>query len=163
MVCLVISSSGCSTPRYLSSRTIRANPLAGTLKLFRRPQVSERTWSTLRRYGLADQYKRDCHNCCERIRQTVSENPDAELIYALSELAYVEAKKAEKKGQVSLALNQYGIALTNGYDYLFSDDLKTTRNPYDPLFRAACDLYNQSLADTLRLLCNGNQLEPGQT
>ncbi len=163
LLCFLISQSGCATPRYLADRKLPANPLAGTLKLFHRPEVSERTWNTLRRYGLAERYKRNCHQCMEKMRETVSDNPDAELIYALSELAYVEAKKAQKKGQTSRALNHFGIALTNGYDYLFSDDLKNTRNPYDPLFRSACDLYNESLEDTLRLLCEDNRLEPGQT
>ena len=60
-------------------------------------------------------------------------------------------------------MNQYGIALTNSYDYLFSEDLQITRNAYDPQFRAACDLYNESLEDTLRLLCRENKIEPGHT
>ncbi len=162
---ITATQSGCSSPRYLSNRSVRANPLTTTLNLMRRqgPQVSERTWSTLRRYGLSEKYKSDCQKCFAQIRDAVNANPDAELIYALSELAYVEARKAEKNGNVSHALNHYGIALTNGYDYLFSEDLSATRNPYDPLFRAACDLYNESLEDTLRLLCKENQLEPGQT
>ncbi len=60
-------------------------------------------------------------------------------------------------------MNHYGVALTNSYDYLFSDDLKDSRNEYDPQFRAVCDLYNESLEDTLRLLCKSNQIKPGQT
>lgn len=161
----LLSLSGCYMPRYLDSRKVREHPMATTLNLFRKsgPEVSERTWSTLRRFGLAEKYKDNCIHCCEKIRQTVSENPDAELIYALSELAYVEAKKAEANGQTSQALNHYGIALTNAYDYLFSEDLTSTRNPYDPLFRAACDLYNQSLEDALRLLCGNNRMQPGNT
>ncbi len=91
------------------------------------------------------------------------ENPDAELIYALSELSYVEGKKAERAGNFSDALNHFGVALTNSYDYLFSDDLQMTRNEYDPQFRSVCDLYNESLEDTLRLLCEDNRIAPGET
>ena len=93
----------------------------------------------------------------------IRENPDSELIYALSELSYVEDKKSELRGDSLAALNQFGFALTNSYDYLFSKDLDVSRNPYDPQFRDACDLYNESLEDTLRLLCSENRLEPGQT
>jgi pimeloyl-ACP methyl ester carboxylesterase len=157
--------TGCTTTKYLSNRSVRDNALSNTLKLVGRkgPQVSERTWNTLRRFDLEDHYKADSDNCFELIRQRVNEHPDAELIYALSELSYVEGKKAERAGKISDALNHYGIALTNSYDYLFSDDLSTTRNEYDPQFRSVCDLYNESLEDTLRLLCSDNKIEPGQT
>jgi len=163
VLCLVVS--GCAGPRFLAERKIRENPLTATLQLVgpRGPQVSERTWNTLRRFDLEDNYKRDWNECFATIRQRINEHPDAELIYALSELSYVEGKRAESLGQDSDALNLYGITLTNSYDYLFSEDLELTRNPYDPQFRAVCDLYNESLEDTLRILCQDNHLEPGQT
>lgn len=164
-ICLCMTASGCASTSYLSNRSIRDNPLTDTLKLVgpRGPQISERTWDTLRRFGLADQFKSDSHTCFDTIRQTVADSPDAELIYALSELSYVEGKRAERRGDMLTALNQYGVALTNSYDYLFSKDLTITRNEYDPQFRAACDLYNESLEDTLRLLCSENKLAPGNT
>ncbi len=127
------------------------------------PEISERTRNTLRRFDLEDRYESDSVKCFDHIRKRVNDHPDADLIYALSELSYVEGKKAERQGHVSDALNHYGIALTNSYDYLFSDDLGATRNEYDPQFRAVCDLYNESLEDTLRLLCSDNKIEPGQT
>jgi pimeloyl-ACP methyl ester carboxylesterase len=162
---LVVLTGGCTTTKYLSNRTIRENALTDPLKLVghKGPQVSERTWDTLHRYGLEDQFKEDCAVCFAHIRELVRATPDAELIYALSELSYVEGKKAERRGDALTALNQYGVALTNSYDYLFSEDLQITRNAYDPQFRAACDLYNESLEDTLRLLCRENKIEPGHT
>ncbi|WP_246146845.1 esterase/lipase family protein [Rubripirellula lacrimiformis] len=162
---MVACLAGCVTPSYLSSRKIRDNPLTSTLHLVgpKGPEISERTWNTLRRFDLEDRYQTDSRVCFEHIRQRVAENPEAELIYALSELAYVEGKKAERAGRGSDALNQYGVALTNSYDYLFSDDIGTSRNYYDPQFRGACDLYNESLEDTLRLLCEENRIQPGQT
>ncbi|MGB7323564.1 MAG: alpha/beta fold hydrolase [Rubripirellula sp.] len=165
MAVLVLLQSGCATPTYLTNRKFRDNALTQTLHLVGRkgPEVSERTWNTLRRFDLEDVYQNNHNVCFVQIRNRVRENPEAELIYALSELAYVEGKKAEKAGRNSDALNQYGIALTNSYDYLFSNDLGTSRNFYDPQFRGACDLYNESLEDTLRLLCKENQIKPGQT
>lgn len=165
MCVALLCGGGCATTNYLAPRSIRENALTAQLKLTGRqgPEISERTWDTLRRFGLEGSYKDDHNVCFEHIRETVANTPDGELIYALSELSYVEGKKAERRGDVYAALNQYGVALTNAYDYLFSEDLKITRNPYDPQFRDACDLYNESLEDTLRLLCSENKIEPGQT
>lgn len=162
---IVVCAGGCTTTSYLSSRAIRENALTSKLNLVssKGPQISMRTWDTLRRFGLEDEFKADCNRCFNHIREVVGETPDAELIYALSELSYVEGKRAERRGDSLTALNQYGVALTNSYDYLFSSDLKITRNEYDPQFRAACDLYNESLEDTLRLLCSENKIAPGHT
>ena len=164
VVCVALCT-GCATPSYLSNRSVRENALTSSLKLVgsKGPQISQRTWNTLRRFDLEDRYKENSDKCFDHIRERVNEHPDADLIYALSELSYVEGKKAERSGDASDALNHYGIALTNSYDYLFSDDLNTTRNEYDPQFRAVCDLYNESLEDTLRLLCSDNNIEPGRT
>lgn len=157
--------TGCTTTQYLTDRKIRENPLTTSLNLVspKGPEISERTWNTLRRFDLEGRYKDNSNRCFAHIRERVNEHPDAELIYALSELSYVEGKKAERAGNTNDALNHFGVALTNSYDYLFSDDLGTTRNEYDPQFRAVCDLYNESLEDTLRLLCQENNIQPGQS
>lgn len=161
----LVFACGCTTTSYLSSRSVRENALANSLNLVSKqgPEISERTRNTLRRFDLEDRYREDSEKCFDHIRKRVNEHPDADLIYALSELSYVEGKIAEREGRGSDALNHFGIALTNSYDYLFSEDLDTTRNAYDPQFRAVCDLYNESLEDTLRLLCRDNQISPGQT
>ena len=162
---LVTCSSGCITANYLADRKVRENPLASALDLTSRsgPQISQRTWNTLRRFDLDDRYKEDCDKCFDHIRRRVHDHPDGDLIYALSELSYVEGKKAERIGDVNDALNHFGVALTNSYDYLFSADLANSRNEYDPQFRAVCDLYNESLEDTLRLLSSQNKIQPGET
>ncbi|WP_372896948.1 esterase/lipase family protein [Stieleria sp.] len=165
LILLLCLSGGCSTARYLTARSVRDNPLAAQLRLMTRqgPQISERTWNTLRRYGLRDGYDQDAHVCLKKIQTTLRDNRDPELIHALAELSYVEGKKAETKGDQSDALGHFGVALTNSYDYLFDEDLSETRNQYDPQFRATCDLYNESLEDTLRLLCEEHHIKPGQT
>ncbi|MGB7347701.1 MAG: alpha/beta fold hydrolase [Pirellulaceae bacterium] len=165
LTCFSLSFTGCRSARYLSQRSARFNPLTETLALVKPtgPEISERTWSTLRRYGLEEQYNHHCRNCVDKIRLVCDQNPDPELIYALIELSYVEGKKSQQAGRDSDALNQYGLALTSSYDYLFSDQLDPVRNRYDPQFRAVCDLYNESLEDALRLLCKDNKLVPGKT
>ncbi len=165
LVLCICLTSGCTSTRYLSLRDVRNNALATSLGLSAKdgPEISERTVHTLRRFALEDRYHADAGRCFAHIRKRVNEHPDADLIYALSELSYVEGKKAELEGRLGAALNHYGISLTNSYDYLFSEDLENTRNAYDPQFRAVCDLYNESLEDTLRLLCTDNKIEPGKT
>jgi pimeloyl-ACP methyl ester carboxylesterase len=162
---LIAGPTGCSHTRYVTARSVRDNPLATPLRLMTRkgPQVSERTWNTLRRFGLREDYARDANLCLDKIRRTIGSDRDPELIHALAELSYIQGKKAESNGQNSEALGHYGVTLTNSYDYLFARDLSETRNQYDPQFRATCDLYNESLEDTLRLLCKDNQIRPGQT
>ena len=165
LLAAVLVSTGCQSTRYLSLRRERENPLAAPLQLmtFKGPQVSERAWSTIRRYGLHEGYQEDAEMCLAKIRQTISENRDPELIHALAELSYVEGKKAEARDRAGDALGHFGMALTSSYNYLFAPDLDESRNLYDPQFRATCDVYNESLEDMLRLLCKENKIRPGQT
>lgn len=165
VLALLISGTGCAPARYLSARAVRDNPLATQLRLMNRkgPQISQRTWNTLRRYGLQGGYAEDAQVCLQKIHVTIRENRDPELIHAMAELSYVEGKNAEAGDRQSDALGHYGLALTNSYEYLFSEDLSETRNQYDPQFRATCDLYNESLEDTLRILCKEHHIRPGQT
>ncbi len=167
MTCLSVGISGmtgCATTRYVASRSNRENSLENHLSLLNRsgPKVTPRAWNALKRFGLLDIYTERGGDSLLDIRKAIDDTNDAELIYALSEVAYVEGKRSERAGKSSEALNFYGISLSNSYDFLFSEDLETERNHYDPQFRNACELYNESLEDTLRLLCSDNQLRPNQ-
>ncbi len=86
---------------------------------------------------------------------------DSELVYSVSELSYILGQRAEKARDEALALDMYGVAVSNAYMYLFSSEFDTLRNPYDPQFRGACDLYNGSLESSLRLVNAKGQLKPG--
>ena len=162
---LVACGSGCVQTRYLANRSSRENALEAQLSLLTRsgPQVSARTLDALERFELSDISTDSGPESLERIRKAIDQTDDPELIYALSELAYVQGKRAERLGDTTAALNFFGIALTNSYDYLFSEDLAAGRNPYDPQFRGACDLYNEALEDVLRVLCADKKLKPDQT
>ncbi len=162
---MVASLTGCAQTRYLANRSSRENALEAQLSLLTRsgPQVSTRTLNALKRFELSDINSESETESLERIRQAIDQTDDPELIYALSELAYVQGKRAERSGDTTAALNFFGIALTNSYDYLFSEDLADGRNPYDPQFRGACDLYNEALEDVLRVLCADKKLKPDQT
>jgi len=160
---IVVPSTGCTSTKYLAMRDVRDNSLNAPLALLGRngPTITDRSKNALKRFGLLEQYERERGKSVELIRNAIDETNDSELIYALSEVAYVEGKRAEELEDQASALNFFGIALTNSYDYLFSDDLSLERNPYDPQFRRVCEIYNESLEDTLRLLCADNKLRPG--
>lgn len=159
----VLFVSGCASPQYLSKRTNRENSLASTLNLMSRkgPQLQERTAHVLRRYGMQESYEKDPATTLNTLQDTASSEADPERQFAVAELAYIEGKKAETRKQVGTALEYYSIALISSYEYLFDAGFEDTRSSYDPQFRGACDLYNEALEDTLRLLCAENQLRPG--
>ena len=156
---------GCAAPRYLQPRSLRDNPLAGPLNLaaWKGPTVSERSTRTLRRYGLLDQHRDDADVCLHHLTRQLARTPTSDLAYTLSEVAYVQGKRADNAGHNGGAMHHYGVALMSSYRYLFDPTLGGDPNPYDPQFRDVCDLYNESLEDLLRLLCAENRLRPGQT
>lgn len=163
--CLAFSSAGCASHKYLVMRDAPANPLAMQLQLSSRqgPQVSSRTETLLRRYDLLDLYKSDLAACLEGMQLLAEREPNSELIYGLAELAYIAGKRAEKDHNEALALDMHGVAVSNAYMYLFGSAFDPIRNPYDPQFRGACDLYNESLESTLRLVNSKGQLKPGHS
>ena len=61
----VFAIGGCTPTKYLSNRTIRENALTDPLKLVgpKGPQISDRTWNTLHRFGLEDQFKKNSQVC----------------------------------------------------------------------------------------------------
>ena len=75
--------------------------------------------------------------------------PSTEKLYSLAELNYLGAKKIEACDQ-GAALDLYGAAAANAYLYLFDERFASVRNPYDPEFRGACDVYNGALENAMR-------------
>ena len=162
---LAVSLHGCSSTKYLEVRKVPKNPLAGPLNLLSRkgPQPTERTIQTLRRYDLEKLNKKDPAETLVQLQEEIVQEPTADKIHAFSELAYIAAYKADAMGDDARALNLYGAAVFYAYDYLFDPMYDPLRNPYDPQFRRACDLYNGSLEAALRLIQRNGQLLPGES
>ena len=188
---LLVLFVGCSSPRQLLPRSRPSNPLNRKLGLFSwsGPELTDRTTETLRRFDLLESSRQDCGACVRDIARRIEADPRPELVHALAELAYVNGREAQRVGDDATALNYYGLTLTSTYDYLFGRGVAHCQNVayssadaggvgsaagatppvsggpnvYDPRFRLTCDLYNQSLEDTLRLLCRGDRIRPGQT
>ncbi|MBW3596534.1 MAG: hypothetical protein KY475_04580 [Planctomycetes bacterium] len=176
MAALCLSTTaGCSMDRlvtladWTSSETITVrktphNPLEGTLNLLSRkgPRPTPRVEQFLRRYDMNDAVEEDPRQALVELQKIIAEEPDSENVYAYAELAYIFGKKADIRGDKALALDMYGASVGNAYFYLFDPQFDRFRNPYDPNFRRACDLYNNSLESALRIVKAADRLVPGR-
>jgi len=165
ILCLVATTfTGCASQPWVTLRSVPRNPLGDELQLtsWSGPQPTPRTVQLLRVYNLTDALKGDSRTLLESLQRITDEEPSADKVYAMSELAYLSARKIEKQDQAK-ALDLYGAAVLHAYAFLFDDRLAATRNCYDPQFRGACDLYNSALESALRLGCTRGELRPGTT
>jgi pimeloyl-ACP methyl ester carboxylesterase len=169
VVCASLVTGGCSsTSGWVKVRDTPHNPLSGTLNLVSRqgPKPTERTLQLLRRYNLADQLNGDRAVLLGHLEEIQQREPHRENEYAMAELAYVTAKQSEVLPgmmQSGRALEYYATALTHAYRYLFDYQGELAVNDYDPQFRGASDLYNESLEGMLRLVRQGGEVRPGTT
>lgn len=162
VVCVSALLTGCASQEYISVRRVPVNPLAGPLQLVSRngPQPTPRTEQLLRRYALMDD---DASMRLVGLEQEIEKEPSSEKMYACAELSYVQGKRSEALGNESMALELYGNSIHYAYWYLFEGDLDPYRNPYDPQFRGACDVYNGALEAAMRIVAGGKRLLPGTT
>jgi pimeloyl-ACP methyl ester carboxylesterase len=161
---------GCATgSEWVKVRDTPRNPLAGSLELLSRngPKPTDRTMQLLRRYDLEGELKADRAALLARLEDIQRREPDREHEYAMAEIAYITATQSEKLHR-QRALQFYGTALIHAYRYLFESEIDQPRvvatlaiNPYDPQFRGASDLYNQSLESVLRLVKRDGEIRPG--
>lgn len=165
MVVFVTITAGCSSSQYLKLRKEPYNPLAGPLQLVSRSgaQPSDRTERVLRRYDLADDYKKSPDEALSRLQDLIESEPTDDKIHAFAELAYVRGKQLESQHKEGAALDWYGASVAYAYRFLFDPRFDEIRNPYDPHFRSACDLYNESLEAAMRIVKQRDQLLPGST
>jgi hypothetical protein len=148
------------------------NPLAASLQLLAPggPKPTNRTMQLLRRYDLVNDLDGDRALLLARLEEIQRREPNREHDYAMAEIAYITASEAEITND-ERALKFYGTALTHAYRYLFEleDEQGSSgerapwaaSNPYDPQFRGASDLYNQSLEGMLRLVRKEGEIRPG--
>jgi pimeloyl-ACP methyl ester carboxylesterase len=125
------------------------------------PQPTPRTQQFLRRYDLVTAQRRDPRSPIRTLLENPGQETGADQAYVLSELAFLAAYDLEAKGNSNAALEYYGLSVAKAYEYLLADDLADARNPYDPRFRQASDLYNGALENALRIVKKRQQLKPG--
>ena len=154
---------GCTSQRYLQPRRTPVNPLSDALNLMHRsgPQPTARTVSLLRHYDVLDVFHHHPELALENLQRLATDEKGAEKTYAIAELAYILGVRYQRGGNPGKALDLYSVAVSNAYLYLFCPELDGSRNPYDPQFRGACDLYNTALEAVLRIVSSEGNLRPG--
>jgi pimeloyl-ACP methyl ester carboxylesterase len=162
--CLIlVLFSGClSANRGVTLRKSPYNPLGEQLKILSHggPEPSERTLQILRRYDLKNDSSDEKQDVVGKLQELNTQEASPEIQYSIAELSYIAGKKAELISP-ERAVDMYGTAVAHAYLYLFDPRLNYIRNPYDPEFRGACDVYNQSLEGALRILAKQGLLKPG--
>ena len=158
-----VSANGCSSNK-ISLRSVPKSPLIEQLDLtsYTGPKPSPRTLQLLRVYNLTGHLGMDARPLLERLQAIDDREPSSDKVYALSELAFLGGKKAERIDK-SAAMDLYATAALHAYRYLFDERFAATRNPYDPQYRGACDLYNGALESVLRIVCAKKELRPNTT
>jgi hypothetical protein len=110
---------------------------------------SERTLETLKRYDLEREYRRDVNGALLRLEKFAQKSPQAELVYALAELSWIDGKRLDRWRRPQ-AIDRFLDAAAYAHDYLFDPDLVDGRGPSDPRFRLACDIYNAGVDRLIR-------------
>ena len=141
------------------SRGDRAQSYQRSLGGLDRP--SERTVDTLKRYAQDGRYRRDPSAAIVGLDQHAKLTPEPDLVFALAELSWIESKKQERRHRAEATERTLDV-LSYAHDYLFAPELVNARQPSDPRYRLACDLYNGALDRLLReAQAGGAKLGPG--
>jgi pimeloyl-ACP methyl ester carboxylesterase len=164
LLALAFLSAGCVGDQYIAVRKRPFNPLESQLRLVAgKGEPTERTTQFLRRFDLLKSYKKDAGSALVQLHQEISAEPDADKIYSFAELSYLQAMRAEGLYQEKIALDLYGASVAHAYWFLLDPSFDRFRNPYDPQFRRACDLYNGALEASMRIVKKQGHLLPGQS
>ncbi len=163
MVTLLVLATGCASQKFATNRSNPLNPwrihcISGRSQGLRLPRVRSCFCADTIYWSSTNAIQKFA---CKNLQQLAESEEGGEKIYAVSELAYIIGQRAEKSSNFSKALDMYGVSGSNAYIYLFSPQIDSQRNPYDPQFRGACDLYNGALEASLRLVAKHGSLRPG--
>lgn len=122
---------------------------------------SPRTLETLQRLDL-DSYRSDPAGAITKLEIHVKRGVDADLVYALAELNWIEGRRLDRRRRAG-ALDRYVDSVAYAYDFLFDPEAADGRNPADPRFRWAIDLYNAGLEKLIRAGQESGDVRPGGT
>lgn len=157
-----IVAVGCASADWVMVRSVPNNPLSHRLRLISRygPKPTERTEQLLRKYDLDNYLQNGEQSLLATLQQSLIHGPDAEKMYSVAELAYLEARQQDLAGTPTAA-DLYLASAAHAYLYLFDERFTPQLNPYDPQFRGACEIYNTALEGAMRLLQRRGPLRPG--
>jgi pimeloyl-ACP methyl ester carboxylesterase len=110
--------------------------------------LSSRTRQTLHRWDLDSVYDHDPRKAYGQLQTLVAREAQPEIVFALAEISYLLAKRAERHQNREACVDYYACA-GYAYHYLFDIGLEN-HNAFDPRFRLACDFYNTGLSKCIR-------------
>jgi pimeloyl-ACP methyl ester carboxylesterase len=121
----------------------------------------ERTLETLRRFDLDKEYRHDVNAALLHLEKFAQRRAEAELVYALAELSWIEAKRLDRWRKPQ-AIDRFLDAAAYAHDYLFDPDpdLAGVRVQSDPRFVAACEIYNAGVDRLIRAAATKGQIQP---
>ena len=128
-----------------------------------RSQPSDRTIIYLRKNNWLERFETDPGGTVKLLSQDNRGEPNMESVHAIAELSQLEADWNQRINQSNTAAQFYATAVIHAYQFLFDPKLNIQRNAYDPQFREICDIYNSSLENLLRLVCESSDFQPGAT
>lgn len=167
LIALVIAffASGCAQQRYLTRRNQPNRFVPKQLVALTReaPKPTPRTLQLLRRYDLVDSQQKNPEKTLAKLQYELESEPNPDKICSFAELSYLEGQRLLEQDKPKDALDAFASSVAHAYWFLLDPALDRFRNPYDPEFRRACDLYNDSLAAAMRLVVQQNRLRPGET
>ncbi len=122
---------------------------------------SERTMETLKRYDLQREYRRNVNDCLLHLEKAAQKREEAELVYALAELSWIEAKRLDHRRKPE-AIDRFLDAAAYAYDFLFDDNpvLAEGRGPSDPRFRRAIEFYNAGVERLIHAAQTKGEIRP---
>ncbi|TWT66736.1 Alpha/beta hydrolase family protein [Posidoniimonas polymericola] len=159
-----LALSGCSSnSEWVTLRESPRNPFAARFDAITTSggRPSRRTEQLLRKLDLINDLKGDRTALIARLEELSTPATKQSHCYAMAELAYLGAEDVRGR-DLAHASELYGTSLRHAYDYLFSCSSENGANEFDPHFRGACDLYNQSLEGLLRLVSKEGAVRPGE-
>lgn len=161
---LMIVTTGCSTD-WVKLRRRPNTPLANRLSLFswQGPRPTPRTAQILRRHDLIEAWQERPREVLAELLDLLETKPSPDYALATAELAFIAGNQAEQESHLGDALDAYAVAVANAYNFLLSDRFEAARNPYDPQFREASDIYNGALENAMRIVQRKGQLKPGMS
>ncbi len=173
VVALILSacSIGCSDHEYLVTKSDFLAPIKRPFRpeTWVGPSPSQRSLKTLQKFNLVVHDESDwirnysISETLERLQKSIQHDASPEKLYALTELAFLDAQTLLGEDKRHAALERFTLALVNAYGYLFTPQFEHLRNPYDPQFQEICKMYNQSLEQAMRVIASDGQLRSGAT
>lgn len=145
---IVVVLTGCSTPIGTRPASIRHTYEHISRNAVKADDISDLSARVLHQFFIEELFREAPNKAITILHDIACKDNRRELLYTLSELTYLSAKKT---GTSQKAADYYLASAIYAYYYLFNQGESDPPGIYDRRLRFACDLYNASLAQFLAL------------